>query len=261
MSATGSIADGPEAKQVVEALRAQTAGNPLYASQLIRHWTETGFDQDTVPPSLRDVVWSRVNAIGRDATEVLTAASVLGVDFYEDVLIDMVGLPESVVIDTLDAAARNGLLIDSDSVRRSLRFVHALVATALHADVGSSRRAHLHGLAARALEKSVEELPPSVVVQLARHCALAGQPAEAQRWSTRAGDHALDHLAPTEAAHHYRVALDIAIRARSTLTPSVPTCWYASEMRSTSPGKRRHSTRFKKALDSFCYSGEVTDPR
>jgi hypothetical protein len=68
----------------------------------------------------------------------------------------------------------------------------------------------LHGLAARALEKSVEELPPNVVVQLERHCELAGRPAEAQRWSVRAGDHALDHLAPAEAAHHYRVALDLA---------------------------------------------------
>ena len=47
-------------------------------------------------------------------------------------------------------------------------------------------------------------------MQLARHCALAGWPAEARRWSIRAGDHALDHLAPSEAAHHYRAALDIA---------------------------------------------------
>ncbi len=216
VSATAS-ADGPEPAQVVDALRVQTAGNPLYASQLIRHWTETGFDRDgdrdldAVPASLRDVVWRRVHALGDDATEVLTAAAVLGVDFYEDVLVDMVGLSETVVLDTLDAAARGGLLIDGGSVRRSLQFVHALVANALYTDVGSSRRAHLHGLAARALEKSVDELPPTVVVQLARHCALAGWPAEARQWSIRAGDHALDHLAPTEAAFHYRVALDIAV--------------------------------------------------
>jgi DNA-binding SARP family transcriptional activator/tetratricopeptide (TPR) repeat protein len=210
VSATGAV-DHPEATQIVDALRTQAAGNPLFASQLLRHWTEAGFDRATVPPSLRDVVWSRVNAIGGDATEVLTAASVLGVDFYEDVLLDMVGLPEPVVIDALDAAARSGLLIDAGSVRRSLRFVHALVANALYADVGSSLRARLHGLAAGALEKSVEELPPSVVVQIARHFALAGRPADAQRWSIRAGDHALDHLAPAEAAQHYRVALDIAI--------------------------------------------------
>jgi DNA-binding SARP family transcriptional activator len=211
MSAAEAVADGSPPEQFVEALRSQTSGNPLYASQLIRYWVETGFDLDAVPPSLRDVVWSRVAAIGEQATEVLTAASVLGVDFYEDVLIDMVGLSESVVIDTLDAAARGGLLVDAGSVRRSLRFVHSLVANALHTDLGPARRARLHGLAARALEKSVEELPPNVVVELARHCALAGWPAEAQHWSIRAGDHALDHLAPAEAARHYRVALDMAI--------------------------------------------------
>jgi DNA-binding SARP family transcriptional activator len=211
VSATRTISDGPASEQLVDALRRQTAGNPLYASQLVRHWAESGFDGDTVPSSLRDVVWSRVKAMGGDATEVLTAASILGLEFYEDVLIDMVGLPEAGVIGTLDAAARGGLLIDVGSVRRSLRFVHALVANALHADVGSSRRAHLHGLAARALEKSVDELPPNVVVQLARHCALAGWPNEARHWSIRAGDHALDHLAPAEAANHYRAALDIAV--------------------------------------------------
>ena len=211
VSTAGAIGDDSDPTPIVDALLAQTAGNPLFASQLLRHWSEAGFDRATVPPRLRDVVWSRVDAIGGDASEVLTAASVLGVDFYEDVLINMVDSPESVVIDTLDAAARSGILIDSGSVPRSLRFVHALVANALYADVGDSRRARLHARAARTLEKGVDDLPAQVVVQLARHCALAGMAAEAQHWSTLAGDYALDHLAPTEAAQHYRVALDIAI--------------------------------------------------
>ena len=31
-----------EARRVAAALRVETAGNPLYASQLIRHWVESG---------------------------------------------------------------------------------------------------------------------------------------------------------------------------------------------------------------------------
>ena len=213
-----------EAGRFAAALRDETAGNPLFASQLIRHWIESGrFERDEVavarldvaesdvPPSLRDVVWRRVNVLGPDAARVLTAASVLGIEFSEDVLVDMVGVAESVVVATLDTAMRAGLLVDTGSVHRSLRFVHALVANALYADLGRSLRVRLHGQAARALEKSAEELRPDVVVQLARHCARAGWPAAAQQWSTLAGDQALEQLAPIEASHHYRVALDAAI--------------------------------------------------
>src|SRR5207248_2622317 len=141
-------------------LRAQTAGNPLYASQLIRDWAEHGYDREdadrAVPASLRSVVWRRVSTLGETATAVLTAASVLGVEFYEDVLLDM--LPEvapGVVRDALDDAARSGLLIEGASIGPSRQFVHALVANALYTDIGASRRAHLHGLAARALERDV----------------------------------------------------------------------------------------------------------
>jgi tetratricopeptide (TPR) repeat protein len=214
-----------EAGRVAAALRVETAGNPLYASQLIRHWVESGrlddmgvtasdlpaaSDED-VPPSLRDVVWSRVRALGGDASRILTAASVLGIEFSEDVLVDMVGAPESVVVETLDTATRAGLLVDAGSVRRSTRFVHALVANALYADLGRSLRVRLHGQAARSLERRTEDIGPDVVVQLARHCARAGWPSAAQRWSTLAGDQAFEQLAPTEASHHYRNALDMAI--------------------------------------------------
>ena len=212
-------------RRVAAALRVETAGNPLYASQLIRHWVESGrFDEtgasasevpdasaEEVPPSLRDVVWSRVDALGGDASRILTAASVLGIEFPEDVLVDMVGLPESAVVETLDRATRAGLLVDAGSVRRSTRFVHALVANALYADLGRSLRVRLHGQAARSLEQRTDDIGPDVVVQLARHCARAGWPDAAQRWSTLAGDQALEQLAPTEASHHYRTALDTAI--------------------------------------------------
>ncbi|HEX4490276.1 MAG TPA: BTAD domain-containing putative transcriptional regulator [Acidimicrobiia bacterium] len=199
--------------EILTALVAQTGGHPLYASQLVRHWADTAFDVDArlaVPPSLRDVVWARVRALGDDAVDVLTSAAVLGFEFSEDVLLDMEPRPETVVIDTLDAAVRAGLIVGGDPPLRRLRFAHALVANALYGDVGPSRRARIHGFAARALQKSADELPPAVVVQIARHCALAGWAAEAQVWSTRAGDHALDHLAPTEAAQHFRAALDLA---------------------------------------------------
>jgi len=207
-SGTAFEADTPA--EVARTLAEQTAGNPLYASQLIRHWRDAGFDPDSPPASLRDLVWSRVRAVGPEASEVLTAASVLGSEFDEDVLVAMLPMPEPAVVQILDAAIRGGLLVDVGPTRRSLRFVHALVAHALYADLGAAQRTRLHEAAARGLQDGAADPPAGAAGQLAHHYALAGRPEEAQLWSTRAGDDALDHLAPEDAAAHYRAALELA---------------------------------------------------
>ena len=215
----------PELRDVTGRLRDDTAGNPLFASQLVRHWMDLGRAADPlasqhghptmvmpdgVPPSLREVVWSRVRTLGPDVFAVLAAASVLGPEFFEDVLLETVDLSESTVIEALDAATAAGILIDLRSVRRAMRFVHGLVANAMYSEIGSSSRARMHERVVRALTKDGGPLHPDVVLQLARHCALAGLTEETLHWSISAGDHAFEHLAPTEAAHHYQVALDAA---------------------------------------------------
>jgi DNA-binding SARP family transcriptional activator len=210
MAPTGSAV---ERQHAVSRLRVETAGNPLYASQLIAHWAETGSSgesADDVPPNLREVVWSRVYALGNVASQVLAAASVLGVEVHVDILEGMLDLPGPTVGAALDTAVVAGLLVDLGSVRRTTRFVHALIVKALYSQIGPSKRAHLHENAARSLVMRHPVPPPDVVVQLARHCALAGLASEALDWSVRAGEHALAHLAPSEAARHFRMALDIA---------------------------------------------------
>ncbi|MGO9333008.1 MAG: ATP-binding protein [Acidimicrobiales bacterium] len=224
VAATRAAPD-PELRRVTGRLRDETAGNPLYASQLVRHWMDLGraagaregqkgrptmVMPEGVPPSLREVVWSRVRTLGQDVFTVLAAASVLGLEFPEDVLFETLDLPEATVLGALDAAVAAGILIDLRSVRRAMRFVHALVANAMYSEIGPSSRARMHERVVRALTEDGESLHPDVVLQLARHCALAGLPEDALHWSVSAGDHAFEHLAPTEAAQHYQVALDAA---------------------------------------------------
>jgi tetratricopeptide (TPR) repeat protein len=219
------MAPDPELRRVTGRLRDETAGNPLYASQLVHHWMDLGRAADVsegqqgrptmvmpegVPPSLREVVWSRVRTLGQDVFAVLTAASVLGPEFPEDVLLETLDLPEKRVLGALDAAVAAGILIDLRSVRRAMRFVHVLVANAMYSEIGPSSRARMHERVVRALTEDGGALHPEVVLQLARHCALGGLPEDALHWSVSAGDHAFEHLAPTEAAQHYQVALDAA---------------------------------------------------
>jgi len=223
-AAAEGVADA-ELQRLTGRLRDDTAGNPLYASQLVRHWVDLGgaagapavpgglpslIPPEGVPPSLREVIGSRVRALGGEASTVLAAASVLGPEFREDVLQETLDLPETAVVEALDSAVAAGLLVDVSSARRELRFVHGLVCSALYAGIGPSSRARHHERVVRALSKEGEPFHPEVVLQLARHSALAGLTDASLAWSTAAGDHAFAHLAPTEAAHHYRVALDAA---------------------------------------------------
>ena len=222
--ATRSVPD-PDLRRLTGRLRDDTAGNPLYASQLVRHWMDleraagspdggqglpTAVLPDGVPPSLRQVVWSRVRTLGPDVFTVLAAASVLGLEFREDVLVETLDLRGVAVVEALDAAVAAGILIDLRLVRRTMRFVHGLVANAMYTEIGPSSRARMHERVVRALTEDGAPFHPDVELQLARHCALAGLTEEALHWSVSAGDHAFEHLAPTEAAHHYQVALDAA---------------------------------------------------
>jgi tetratricopeptide (TPR) repeat protein len=214
-SLVGSITRGDAAGgDVVAQLHDETAGNPLYAAQLVRHLWESKLlavedgeirfaDRrlgDDIPRSLLEVVWSRVHALGEEAAAVLRAASVLGVDFGEDVLVRVTELPEAEMSASLDAAMAAGLLVETGDGRRPLRFTHALVAHALYADLPPRHRRRLHGRAVQTLRRVDEVLRPDTVVELARHAALAGDLTAAQRWAVAAADHAFGHLAPPEAA-------------------------------------------------------------
>jgi tetratricopeptide (TPR) repeat protein len=223
VAATRAVPD-PELRRVTGRLRDETAGNPLYASQLVRHWMDLGratgaregqqgrptmVMPEGVPPSLREVVWSRVRTLGQDVFAVLAAASVLGLEFPEDILLETLDLPDETVLGALDAAVAAGILIDLRSVRRAMRFVHALVANAMYSEIGPSSRARMHERVVRALTKG--RISPSRCRSATGPALRPGRPA---RRGTPlvglAGDHAFAHLAPTEAAHHYQVALDAA---------------------------------------------------
>ncbi|HJQ41578.1 MAG TPA: AAA family ATPase [Jatrophihabitantaceae bacterium] len=196
-------------------LREDSAGNPLYATQLLRHWVESAalerVPETEVPPSLRDVVWTRVRALGVEPSEVLSASAVLGAEFSADVLSALVDVDQAVVDDALDAAIAADLLLPFDPATKTIRFAHALVASALYSELQPVRRRRLHERAASVLAEGDTVPSQATVVELARHCALGGLLSDAMRWAALAGDNALANLSPSEAATWYRAALEHCI--------------------------------------------------
>ncbi len=214
---------------LVAHLSNETGGNPLYATQLVAHLVESGArgwieDRDMsgevegvaamaegdVPPSLRDIIWSRVRAIGAMASEVLGAASVLGVEFRHDLLAHMIDLDDDSVAAVLDGAVDAGLLVERGGGAQTLRFAHALVAHALYSDLRGRTRSQLHERAATTLLKHADVASHKTIVELARHSEMAGRLTDAQHWAAAAGDSALEHLAAIEASRWFSSALDHA---------------------------------------------------
>ncbi len=207
-------------------LRDQTAGNPLYATQLVRHWAESGHlalaaaevefavgaAGDEVPANLRNLLCSRVSSLGEEVVQVLSAAAVLGTQFAVGAVIEMVGISESDAVDALDVAEAAGLLVDVEARTATLRFVHIMVARAVYAGLPPGRRRRLHAQAAQVLAKRADAPTIQQAGQTARQYALGGMLAEARRWAMTAGDYAAEQLSPAEAARWYRTALDHGAR-------------------------------------------------
>jgi class 3 adenylate cyclase/tetratricopeptide (TPR) repeat protein len=214
-------------RQLASEITRETAGNPFFAGELIRHLTESGaivHEQGErwrvvgdvaelgLPQSVREVTGRRVERLGPDARMALSAAAVIGRDFDLSLLSRALDVPETQLLDLLDDAVAASLLQESSERAGRFTFTHALVEHTLTADLGRTRRALLHREIAQALEEQCGDQPGERLGELAAHWAAAGgggDSAKAADYARRAGERALQQLAPDEAARWYRQALEL----------------------------------------------------
>lgn len=205
----------------------ETAGNPFFAGELLRHLNESGaIVQDGngrwhlrgeiadlgLPQSVREVVGRRVASLGSDTEAVLSAASVIGRDFDLDLLQAVTELPEARVLDLLEQAEGASLLKEDRERAGSFAFAHAIIEYTLYEELGATRRARLHRRVGEVLERRAGEQAGELLGQLAYHWAEAKSPADAAkaiRYSEMAAERAVAQLAPGEAVRWYRQALDL----------------------------------------------------
>ena len=216
-----------EGRALAAEITRETAGNPFFTEEMLRHlveseavvqgedgrWRLTGNLVDLgLPQSVRDVVGQRVERLGADAGETLTTAAVIGRDFDVALLTELVEIPESLLLDQLEAAVGATLLHESPDQVGQFTFEHALVNHTLYQGLGATRRARLHHRVALALESLYGTDAEEHLADLATHWRLASvaiDTAKAAGYSIRAGWHALDSLAPTEAAKLFSGALEL----------------------------------------------------
>ena len=209
---------------LARALHGETAGNPFFVSEVLRHLAESGAIEQrdgawvaadglgglVLPEGVRDVVGRRLSVLPEETQQLLYAAAVIGPEFDLDLLVVVAaGGDEDAALDGLDPALAASL-IDEVGVG-SYRFAHALVRSTLHQELSSTRRSRLHRRVAEALEAAHADDLDSVAADLAYHWseAHAGGAEQALSYARRAAEIALDRLAPDESARWYRHAIDL----------------------------------------------------
>jgi DNA-binding SARP family transcriptional activator len=206
-------ADGHE---FVDVLHTETAGNPFFLNEVLRHLGETGAlvrqegrwsaaaasGRVDVPDSIRDVIARRLARLPGETGEILALAAIQGDRFDLAVLAEAAGQPYVSVLAALEPAIGARLVTEGEGWPATGRFVHALVRQTIEDGLPPARRMQLHRATGLALAAVVGERWQARATDLARHWLAATPPVEASGEDLR---RALDYA--EEAAQRAAVAL------------------------------------------------------
>jgi tetratricopeptide (TPR) repeat protein len=188
---------------LVSRLHARCQGNAFFAEELL---AASGGAAGPLPPSLREALSLRLEALPQDARAVLRVAAAAGRQSGHRLLATVAKLPEPALLEALrDAVTHHVLIHDSDGYA----FRHALLEEAAYADLLPGERTALHLTLAEALSADPGLAGAAPAAELAHHWQAAHRMPEALAAYVRAGLEAERAAALAEAAQHFERALEI----------------------------------------------------
>jgi predicted ATPase len=203
----GILGAAPPA-ELVDAVFGRSEGNPLFTEELLGAIRAGSIE---LPPTLRDLLRGRVQALPELARRVLAVVAVAGRRVPHRLVAAVAGLEDQPPVQALRAAVADQLLVTRpDEDGYELR--HALLAEVIQADLVPGERAPLHAAYARVLTDRPEladAAPAVAAAEVAVHWDAAGEWAQALPARVRAGLVAERARALAEADHHYQRALTL----------------------------------------------------
>ncbi len=205
-------------ESMLSSLYHATDGNPFFLDEIVRlivaernlgHSTslESGF---TVPDSVRTIIRRRIAPFAEQTKFVMTIASLIGKEFDLALLAEITGVGGEQLIESLEQAAANSLVVEVTKTIGRYRFAHEVIREALRTELGKTARARLHRRIAAAIEElNSSDLEPHLA-QLAHHYVEAlplGTAAKAVEYARLGAERARKELAFAEASRLYAIAL------------------------------------------------------
>jgi DNA-binding SARP family transcriptional activator len=160
------------------------------------------------PPSVREVIVTRLDRLTPNAFALLVAGAVLGQDITFEHLCQVADLTEKDGLSALDEVLHSHLLYEPEREGEQERmadghyvFAHEKIRAVVYAEAGKARRSIFHQRAIQALQ---EDAAPAA--ELAYHALAAGLAEPAFHWNLLAGDEAMRVIAVRDAITFYEQA-------------------------------------------------------
>ncbi len=185
---------------LVTTLHRATAGNPLFLDGIVRLMRAQGEHLVSerssssgmqLPEGVREAIRVRLSALSEQCNRLLAIAAVIGLEFDADFLQRVSGSGLDAVIDTLDEAQREGIIVALNGVPGRPRFSHGLIGETIYDNIPTAARIRMHQRIARKMEASYAANLDSHLAELAHHyrqAAQLGEAAKAIDYSIRAGE-------------------------------------------------------------------------
>ncbi|MEV0460747.1 transcriptional regulator, partial [Catellatospora methionotrophica] len=183
-------------------------GNPFFAIELLRHG-----GAGELPPTVRDTLRLRLDAVPGPARDHLDVLGVAGHDLAVPLLAAVLGVSAAEAAGALLGAYAAGLVVETAPGR--VGFAHPLFAEVGYAVLAPPRRAALHARLAATLERLGGAAPAEIAYHFG-HAAGLGHTDDHLRWLLRAADDATRRLAYQDAAAHLDVAATLLAGQRGT---------------------------------------------
>jgi len=208
--------------EFAELIHQRTGGNPFFAEEILRSLvedgaifrTEKGWDRKPVqeiilPESVKSALKSRLKRLEPETINVLTMASVIGLDFDFEVLRELYQTEEESLLRKLEAAFSAGLVQQIPRQKDIFKFTDDRVRELLLNDLIPIRRAKYHLKIAEAMQKIYSKTLESQAEAIANHFSEGGETEQTIKYSIMAGDRNRAIHAYHQASTNYKRALDL----------------------------------------------------
>jgi predicted ATPase/class 3 adenylate cyclase len=182
----------------------RASGNPLFCEEILRTIALTR-DLDRLPESLDAVASAGIDALPPPARRLLRYASVLGMTFRREALLDVVTEDIGAIAIEVRQLLAEHLVADDPE---TLRFRSRVLRDAAYEGLSYRRRRELHARAGRSFETRHADRLDAYAELLSIHFGAAGVHDKALQYARRAGDLAAAAYANVEAASQYELALE-----------------------------------------------------